>query len=220
MPLYGQVVLRLSPFMAGLVVVPLSLSLTVSSQLVSRMAGRFSARFVSSVGLLCTSAGVLGMSLLGPKASYPFMIGLLILAGAGGGLFHPPNNSSVLGAVPPEELGEANGFFVTARNFGQAIGAALAAAILDQGLVTSGTADVLATGPRCIGGSIIPDAYVQAQAFAFGSAPPWGLWGYISALRGGETQSAPLPAATGEAGKRNIAGIQAEPGVAANTDEI
>ena len=215
MPLYGQVVLGLSPFLAGLVIVPLSVALTISSQLVSRMAGRLSARLVSTVGLLFTSTGVLGMSLLGPNASYPFMIGLLILAGAGGGLFHPPNNSSVLGSVPPEELGQANGFFVTARSFGQAIGAALAAAILDQGLGASGAAGALAHARDALAGGPSIDAYVQAQAFAFRVGAALGMVGVvISAMRGGEIRLALSPGAKAEGVKQNIADIQAEPSAA------
>jgi EmrB/QacA subfamily drug resistance transporter len=210
MPLYGQVVLKLSPFMAGLVVVPLSLALTISSQLVSRIAGRFSARLLSTVGLMCTSIGVLGMSLLGPQASYPFMIGLLILAGAGGGLFHPPNNSSVLSTVPLDELGAANGFFVTARNFGQAIGAALAAAILDYGLGASGTAGTLANARDAFAGGVSLDAYAQAQAIAFRVGAALGMVGVvISALRGSEIQPVSEPPVKSEGGKRlGVSGSQ------------
>src|SRR4030095_7291999 len=167
LPLYAQVVLGLSPFFAGLLTVPLSVALTVSSQLVAQMAGGFSARILSTAGLICTSIGVLGMSLLGPKASYPYMVGVLILAGLGGGFFPTPNNTSVLGAVPPQDLGGANGFFTTARNFGQAIGAALAAAILGHGLGPSGAAEVLAWAPGAMAGGPSLDTYLQAQAFAF-----------------------------------------------------
>ena len=71
MPLYAQIVLGLSPFSAGLLIVPLSVALTVSSQLVGQMAGRFSARIVSTAGLICTSIGVLGMSLLGSNGLVP-----------------------------------------------------------------------------------------------------------------------------------------------------
>jgi sugar phosphate permease len=187
LPLYAQIVLGLSPFSAGLLIVPLSVALTVSSQLVGQMAGRFSARIVSTAGLICTSIGVLGMSLLGPKASYPYMVGMLILAGVGGGLFHPPNNSSVLSAAPPQDLGGANGFFTTARNFGQAIGAALAATILGQGLGPSGAAEVLAWAPGAMAGGPSLDAYVHAQAFAFRVGAALGLVGaVISVLRGSE----------------------------------
>jgi EmrB/QacA subfamily drug resistance transporter len=194
MPLYAQVVLGLSPFFAGLLIVPLSVALTVSSQLVGRMAGRFSARIVSTAGLICTSTGVLGMSLLGQKASYPCMVGLLVLAGVGGGLFHPPNNSSVLSAVPPQDLGGANGFFTTSRNFGQAIGAALAAAILGQGLGPSGAAEMLASARDALPGGSALEAYVHAQAFAFRVGASLGLVGaVISALRGSELKSTALP---------------------------
>lgn len=202
MPLYAQVALGLPAFSAGLLIVPLSVALTVSSQLVGHLGGRFSARVVSTLGLICTSTGVLGMSLLGPTASYPSIVGLLVLAGVGGGLFHPPNNSAVLSAVPPGDLGGANGFFTTARNFGQAIGAALAAAILDHGLGASGAAEVVARAPDAVIGGPSLDAYVEAQAFAFRVGGTLGLVGaVISALRGRETQSAPPPSQADKAAK-------------------
>jgi hypothetical protein len=154
------------------------------------------------------------MSLLGPNASYPFMIGLLIVAGAGGGLFHPPNNSSVLSSVPPKELGAANGFFVTSRNFGQAIGAALAAAILDQWSGASGSAGVLAHARDALAGGTSMNDYVQAQALAFRVGAALGIVGVvISALRGSEIRLASSPFA-GEEGK-HIVDIQSEPSVAA-----
>src|SRR5262249_19237802 len=146
LPLYAQVVLGLSPFTAGLLLVPLSVALMAASQLVGRLAGRFSARLVSSVGLICTSTGALGMSLLGPTPSYPLLVGVVVLVGVGGGLFHPPNNSAVLSAVPPQNLGGANGFFTTAKNFGQAMAA------------------VLAQAPSASAGGASLGAYVQAQA--------------------------------------------------------
>lgn len=200
LPLYAQVVLGLSPFSAGLLLVPLSVALTASSQLVGLMTSRFSARVVSTAGLICSSAAVLGMSLLGPTASYSYVVGLLVLAGVGGGLFHPPNNGSVLSAVPPQHLGAANGFFTTARNFGQAIGAALAAAILGHGLGPSGAAEVLAQTPDAVARGPSRDAYVQAQAFAFRVGAGLGLVGaVISALRG--SNGRPAPAGGDAAGK-------------------
>ncbi|MFT3883236.1 MAG: MFS transporter [Gemmatales bacterium] len=134
MPLYAQVVLRLSPLSAGLIIVPMSLALTITSQLVGKWSNRLSARLVSTLGILCVTGAVFGMSLLDQHSSYALVMGLLALAGVGGGLFHPPNNVAVLSGVPAKDLGAANGFFTTARSFGQAIGAALAATLLDQGL--------------------------------------------------------------------------------------
>jgi Na+/melibiose symporter-like transporter len=216
LPLYAQVVLGLSPFTAGLLLVPMSVALMASSQLVGRLAGRFSARLVSTAGLICTSTGALGMSLLGPTGSYPLLVGMVVLVGVGGGLFHPPNNSAVLSAVPPQNVGGANGFFTTAKNFGQAIGAALAAAVLGNGLGPSGAVEVLAQAPSASAGGAALGAYVQAQAFAFRVGAVLGLVGaVISALRGSEIQSAP-PGAGGGGGEGDLGGIRAEPGTPAD----
>jgi EmrB/QacA subfamily drug resistance transporter len=217
LPLYAQVVLGLSPFTAGLLLVPMSVALMAASQLVGRLAGRFSARLVSTAGLICTSTAALGMSLLGPTASYPLLVGMVVLVGVGSGLFHPPNNSSVLSAVPPQDLGGANGFFTTAKNFGQAMGAALAAAVLGHGLGPSGAAEVLAQAPSASAGGASLGAYVQAQAFTFRVGAALGLVGaVISALRGSEIQSAPPPGAGGEGGEGDLGGIRAEPGAPAD----
>jgi MFS family permease len=192
LPLYAQVVLGLSPFFAGLLVVPLSVALMASSLSEGKLTGRFSPRLVSTAGLLCASTAVLGMSLLGPTTPYATIVGLVVLQGIGGGLFNPPNNSSVLSAVPPRDLGAANGFFTTARNFGQAIGAALAAAVLGHGLGPSGAAEMLAGASDAVARGPSLDAYVQAQAFAFRVGAALGLVGVvISALRGSEVPPAP-----------------------------
>ncbi len=201
MPLYAQIVLGLSPISAGLLIVPLSVALTVSSQVVGQLAGRFSARIISTAGLICTSLGVLGMSLLGPDPGYLPIIALLVLAGLGGGLFHPPNNSSVLSAVPPQDLGAANGFFTMSRNFGQAIGAALAATILVHGLRSAGITTMLAQPSDAATAGASLAAYVDAQAFAFKIGGALGLVGaVISALRGSDLISA-VPAQPGRVDK-------------------
>ena len=202
LPLYAQVVLGLSPLSAGLLLVPLSVALTATSQLVGRWSVRLSARILSTAGLICVSTAVFGMSLLGPTSSYAYLVALLVLGGVGGGLFHPPNNSSVLSAVPPQNLGSANGFFTTARSFGQALGAALAAAMLGQGLGASGAVEVLSQAPGAAAGNPTLNAYVQAQAFAFRVGAALGLVGaVISALRGSEVRAAPAGGDSVEKGK-------------------
>jgi hypothetical protein len=102
-------------------------------------------------------------------------------------MFNPPNNSAALSAVPLRDLGAANDFFTTARNFGQAIGAALAAALLGHGLGPAGAAEVLARAPAAVASDPSLDAYVQAQAFALRTSAALGLVGaVVSALRGSE----------------------------------
>lgn len=84
LPLYIQSVLRLPPVMAGVFLLPLSLVLTATSLTVSRLGGRFSARTLTTLGMLCVSTAVLGFSQLGMKATFLDMLGPLILLGMGG----------------------------------------------------------------------------------------------------------------------------------------
>jgi EmrB/QacA subfamily drug resistance transporter len=193
LPLYAQVVLGLSPVMAGVLVVPLSLVLTASSLAVGRLGGRLGARTLSTAGMLCVSGALLGLSFLGPGASLAEIVWPLVVLGVGGGLFHPPNNSATLNNVPPEHLSVANGFLSTARNFGQAIGAALAATLLAQGLGPAGSGEALAGPVGAQLGGYHLEAFLAAQQFAFRLAAALGLVGaVISALRGVEVSVAPL----------------------------
>jgi len=96
-----------------------------------------------------------------------------------------PKNTAVLTGVPPEELGVANGFFTTARNFGQAIGASLAAEILAQGL---GPPEAFRTLVASIGtkaADVFFGPYLIGQSNAFEVAATLGFLGaIISAQRG------------------------------------
>ncbi|WP_216913687.1 MULTISPECIES: MFS transporter [unclassified Synechococcus] len=191
LPLYAQLVLGRTPVMSGLLIVPLSLVLTATSLTVSSLGDRAGARTLSTAGMLCVSAGLVGLSWLGTDAADASIIGPLVLLGMGGGLFHPPNNSATLNTVPPQHLSVANGFLSTARNFGQAIGTALAASLLAHGLGAAGADAALAgeVGAR-LGGSQL-EAFLGAQQFAFRLAAALGLVGaLISVSRGAEAPAA------------------------------
>jgi EmrB/QacA subfamily drug resistance transporter len=201
LPLYAQLVLGRSPVMAGVLIVPLSLVLTATSLTVSRLGDRMGARTLSTAGMLCVSAGLLGLSWLGADAADTSIIGPLVFLGMGGGLFHPPNNSATLNPVPPQHLSVANGFLSMARNFGQAIGAALAASLLASGLGAAGAEAALAgeVGAR-LGGAQL-DAFLAAQQLAFRLAATLGLVGAaISVARGAE---APVVERVGQTAPRS-----------------
>jgi EmrB/QacA subfamily drug resistance transporter len=192
LPLYAQVVLGLSPVRAGVLIVPLALVMTASSLAVGRLGGRLGARTLSTAGMLCVSGALLGLSFLGPRASYAEVLWPLAVLGTASGLFHPPNNCATFSTVAPEHLSVANGFFSTARNFGQALGAALAATLLARGLGPAGSGEALA-GPAGapLGGRHL-EAFLAAQQFAFRLAAALGLVGaLISVLRGAEVPLAP-----------------------------
>jgi len=187
LPLYAQFVLGLTPLRAGLLLVPLSVMLVITSLSVTFLGGRFGARSLSTLGLLAVSGALLLLSGLQAGASEVQIVPPLLLLGAGGGLFQPPNNSATLNPVPAQNLSVGNGFLSTSRNFGQALGASLAGSILSIGL-GSGGAQVLAGRP----GSVVTGTplihYMTAQHHAFQLAAALGLVGaVVSLLRGRES---------------------------------
>ncbi len=187
LPLYAQLVLGRTPVMSGVLIVPLSLVLTATSLTVSSLGDRVGARTLSTAGMLCVSAGLVGLSWLGPDAAVVSIIWPLVLLGMGGGLFHPPNNSATLNTVPAQHLSVANGFLSMARNFGQAIGAALAASLLAHGLGAAGADAALAGEVGAQLGGAELEAFLGAQQLAFRLAAALGLVGaLISVSRGAE----------------------------------
>jgi hypothetical protein len=77
---------------------------------------------ILAVGLFLLSRVTLEMPL-------GLIVGMLLLTGLGIGLFTSPNNSAVLGAVPAQQRGVANGILGTARTLGMLLGIALAGAV-------------------------------------------------------------------------------------------
>jgi MFS family permease len=111
-------------FMALLAVPPLILS-----PLSGRLSDRMGSRFLSSMGVAVVCAGLVWLIRL-PGGATPLGIGMgLILVGSGVGIFHPPNNSAMVGSVPREMLGVASAIGTTARHIGSSVSLAVAGAV-------------------------------------------------------------------------------------------
>jgi hypothetical protein len=63
---------------------------------------------------------------------------ILLLTGLGIGLFTSPNSSAVLGAVPPQQRGVANGVLGTSRTLGMILGVGISGAVFATTLSLTG----------------------------------------------------------------------------------
>jgi MFS family permease len=79
------------------------------------------------------AAGLAGLALADGATPMWAVVGGLALEGAGMGLFQPPNNSAVMGALPPEKLGSGGGLLATSRNVGMVLGVASGGALFEMG---------------------------------------------------------------------------------------
>ncbi|MGI4957898.1 MAG: MFS transporter, partial [Janthinobacterium lividum] len=111
----------------GLLITPWPLAIVVVAPFVGRLADRYPASVLSSIGLCTVAGGFLALWLMPPQPTDLDIAWRIAMAGAGFGLFQPPNNRAMLLAAPVARAGSASGMISVARLLGQTTGAMLVA---------------------------------------------------------------------------------------------
>jgi EmrB/QacA subfamily drug resistance transporter len=111
----------LSPFTAGLYLIPTSASLAVTGPISGWLSDRYGPRAFLVAGLVVSAAGFLWLSNIGPDDSFAQLAPPLVLVGAGMGLFASPNRAAMMTAVPPKRRGVASAIGSTLLNSGATI---------------------------------------------------------------------------------------------------
>ncbi len=131
MPFFFELQLHRSAVQTGLLITPWPIAIVLVSPLVALIADRYPAGLLSSIGLAVTGAG---FALLWQMPAQPTDLGIvwrIALAGAGFGLFQPPNNRAILTSAPLSRSGGASGMVSMARLGGQTFGAMLVALLFE-----------------------------------------------------------------------------------------
>lgn len=129
MPFYLEELLGLSPRDAGLLLTAVPATIALVAPVSGWLSDRIGSRVLSSLGLAVGSVGLWFLSNLTPQETTFGVVWPLVVTGFGQALFQSPNNSAILGSVPPHRLGIASGFLATVRVLGQSSSVALAGAI-------------------------------------------------------------------------------------------
>jgi DHA2 family multidrug resistance protein-like MFS transporter len=133
MPFALMNVLHRGPVATGLLITPWPVAIVVVAPIVGRLADRYPAAILSTIGLCMTGTGFLLLRLMPPIPSDFDIVWRIFLAGAGFGLFQPPNNKAMITSAPVHRTGGASGMISVARLLGQTVGGMLVA--LTMGLV-------------------------------------------------------------------------------------
>ena len=107
--LYLQLVLGYSPLKTGALLIPMDILILLLNPISGRLADKYGARVLSSIGLASNAAALFWFSTLNRNSTYGPVLGSLILFGFGVALFAPANASAIMGSVPIEKRGVANG---------------------------------------------------------------------------------------------------------------
>lgn len=116
--LYLQYVKGLTARDAGTILIIQPVTQTLLSPLCGRLADRFPAARVATLGMAICAAGLAVAATLKATTSLSLVMAMLALLGTGFALFSSPNVSVIMGSVEPRYLGVASGLNSSMRTLG------------------------------------------------------------------------------------------------------
>ena len=174
MPFYMAEIMELKAYQMGLIMTSFPLVMALTAPVSGWLSDKTGPLLLTTGGLAINALGLFFLSGIGVNTTPLSLAWKMGLMGLGSGMFQSPNNSSIMGTVPPPKLGVAGGVVALVRNVGMVMGVALSVSIFDTRF------EALK--------NIIPwrTAYVQALGTVFIIAAGIALAGAaVSFIRGG-----------------------------------
>ncbi|HML38970.1 MAG TPA: MFS transporter [Bacillota bacterium] len=131
---YYEGIKSIDPMVAGILLTPFAVSMMISAPISGWLSDKIGARSLSSIGLLISALGMIGMIRISANTSI-FELGVwMFISGFGSGMFFSPNTSAIMGAVPVERRGIAAGVRTMMNNAGNVISLAFAMAVISSSI--------------------------------------------------------------------------------------
>ncbi len=184
----------LSPFVAGLFLIPTSASLASVGPVSGWLSDRFGPRPFLVAGLVISAGGFLWLSTIGPDESLLALSGPLVMVGAGMGLFAAPNRAAMMTAVPPTRRGVASGIGTTFVNTGATISLGITLLIMTSVLSRPEVQAIfLGTAGQGVGPAVGPE-FLDAIHYIFLASTALVLSALVPSILGGrKPRPVPLP---------------------------
>jgi MFS family permease len=164
-PLYFQAVRGTSALGAAVLLLPMSVSYMMTSQLSGRIANKFGPRVPMTAGMALMGVGLLILALIPLNDNLVLIESGLLAIGCGLGLNVGPMNAVAVANVPAARSGTASGLINTARMIGATLGVAVLGAVFAMH-VAEGVVGTRGLAPAYLGGGI-GELIGAAVAFAF-----------------------------------------------------
>ncbi|WP_293118211.1 MFS transporter [Okeania sp. SIO1I7] len=125
MPFFLVLVKHYSEQKVGLLIAVLPILAICVGAVAGYLADRFGERSISTIGMVLLLIGCLTISTFSEELTVKGYVLRVLPYGIGFGLFQAPNQSAIMGSVPPQYLGVASGLWFFSRAFGQVMGITL-----------------------------------------------------------------------------------------------
>ncbi len=158
---YLQIVLKFTPLTAGLAILPMTATITISAILLSRVLPRVGVRLPMTVGPIFAAAGLFWLSFVTVDGIYAVnVLPGLILLGLGLALVFVPLQNVALSGISNRDAGVASAAVAAMQQIGGSIGSALFTAIY-----TAAIAAYVVTNPAS--GNLQLESLVSGYSSAF-----------------------------------------------------
>ena len=183
--IFFQGALLYDAFKAGIALIPFAVAFVSLGPLAGYLSDKYGARGFTTAGLLISTAGLVGLSLVPANVSYTVLALFMILVGAGGGMFVAPNMSSIMTSAPVTRRGVASGMSATLVTTGSLLSLSISFAILATSIPGNVLQAVFAGLPLPPGVAPSVDSFVGPMHIIFLIMAAMSLIAVIpSALRG------------------------------------
>jgi EmrB/QacA subfamily drug resistance transporter len=137
--LYLQGVRHLSPFHAGLYMLPMAAMVLIFAPVSGWLVSRRGARLPLSMAAAALLVGSVMLTRITLTTSTAYLLGAYFVFGIGSGLMNPPITNTAISGMPPSQAGVASAIASTSRQVGMTLGVAVLGAI--SGGTISGAID-------------------------------------------------------------------------------
>lgn len=196
LPFYLEDVLGFAVGTVGILLGASPLAMGVVSPVSGTLSDRWGIRRLTLIGLSLIAVGFFSFRTIGLDTTIAHYLAIAVPFGIGLGVFNSPNNSAIMGSVPPEYMGIGGGLLTITRLLGQISGIAV------LGSIWAGRVASASSGPLPEGGASAADPAAQVAGLhtTFTIAgiivsiavviSIWGMW----RERSDRSESSPLPA--------------------------
>ena len=129
LPFLFQTVMHRSAVATGLLVTPWPLMVAVAAPVAGRLASRYPAALLGSLGLTALAIGLVLLAAMPAMPADWDVTWRMGICGIGFGFYQTPNNVTLMTAGPPSRNGAASGMVAVARTLGWSVGSAVVALI-------------------------------------------------------------------------------------------
>jgi len=169
-PFYFEGVMAFSPSQVGIIYMITPVIMMIASPISGSLFDKHHCRYHASVGVMVVAAALALLGFMALAGILALMAAAYALQGFGGSLFQSPNNTELMGALPPHQRGVASSVSATFRNLGMSLGVSFASILVAFQLRAAGYHGAILEADRVLLAGVVSNVIFVAAALCVAAA--------------------------------------------------